>query len=221
MMYTEDEMLMLSGIQHFAYCPRQWALIHIEQSWTENRYTTEGRLLHKNADDPFYRQKNGKYISLRSVAISSKTLGLYGYTDVLELHPSDSVENSIMHPSYPGFWSPFPVEYKRGHSKPDERDAVQLAAQVICLEEMYGVEINRGYLFYGETRHREEVIVDDSLRRATGHYAEQMHMVFRSGNVPIAQKTRKCDNCSLLDVCLPVKQKRTLVSNYLKKNLYA
>ena len=136
-MYTEDEMLMLSGIQHFVYCPRQWALIHIEQVWAENRYTAEGQIFHKQADDPFYRQKNGEFVSLRSVSIASMALGLYGFTDVVELHPSSNPDNCITHPSYSGYWKPYPVEYKRGHSKPDERDAVQLAAQVICLEELF------------------------------------------------------------------------------------
>ena len=166
-MYAEDDMLMLSGIQHFVFCPRQWALIHIEQVWAENRFTAEGQIFHKQADDPFYRQKNGEFVSLRSVAISSKALGLYGFTDVVELHPSESPDNCIMHPLYPGYWKPFPVEYKRGHAKPDERDEVQLAAQVICLEEMHGIRIDCGYLFYGETRRRAEVKVDERLRAWT------------------------------------------------------
>ena len=147
MKYDDDEMLMLSGIQHFVFCPRQWALIHIEQAWADNRLTVEGHLLHKQADNPFYRQKNGEYISLRSVSISSKKLGLYGLTDVVELHTSDSSENCIIHPSYQGYWKPYPVEYKRGHEKSDERDEVQLAAQAICLEEMHNIRIEIGYLY--------------------------------------------------------------------------
>ena len=219
MMYAEDDMLMLSGIQHFVYCPRQWALIHIEQVWAENRYTAEGQILHKQADDPFYRQKNGECVSLRSVSISSKTLGLYGFTDVVELHPSENADNCICHPSYPGYWKPFPVEYKRGHSKPDERDEVQLAAQVICLEEMYNIRIDRAYLFYGETRRREEIIMDEQLRILTQQYADEMHRIYSSGIVPKAVKSRKCANCSLLDICLP-DNKQLLAKNYLKKNLY-
>lgn len=138
-MYTDDEMLMLSGIQHYMFCPRQWALIHIEQQWAENRLTAEGNILHENVDNPFYRQKNGDVITLRSVPVASKTLGLYGITDAVELMPADSSADTITHPKYPGLWKPYPVEYKRGHSKPDERDEVQLAAQAMCLEEMYGI----------------------------------------------------------------------------------
>ena len=219
-MYTEDEMLMLSGIQHFVFCPRQWALIHIEQVWSDNRLTMEGQLLHQQADDPFYRQKNGECVSLRSVSIASKVLGLYGFTDVVELRPSDSETSCIQHPSYPGFWKPFPIEYKRGHSKPDERDEVQLAAQVICLEEMHNIKINKGYLFYWENRRREEVLIADALRKMTKQYADEMHRIYKSGTVPKAEKCRKCYNCSLLGICLPDTKNKLLVTNYLKKNLY-
>ncbi len=219
MMYTEDEMLMLSGIQHFVYCPRQWALIHIEQVWTENRYTAEGQILHKQVDDPFYRQKNGDCVSLRSVSISSKTLGLYGFTDVVELRQSEKSDNCICHPSYPGYWKPFPVEYKRGHTKPDERDEVQLAAQVICLEEMHNIKIDCAFLFYGETKRREEIIMDEQLRILTQQHANEMHRIYSLGIVPKAVKSRKCTNCSLLDICLP-DNKQLLAKNYLKKNLY-
>ena len=113
-MYAEDEMLMLSGIQHFMFCPRQWALIHIEQQWAENKLTTEGQILHKNVDNPFYRQKNGDVITLRSLHIASKELGLYGVTDAVELIPADSSEDAITHNRYKGYWKPYPVEYKRG-----------------------------------------------------------------------------------------------------------
>lgn len=219
-MYTEDEMLMLSGIQHFVFCPRQWALIHIEQVWEDNRLTMEGQLLHQQADDPSYRQKNGENISLRSVSIASKELGLYGFTDVVELRPSDCATNCIQHPTYPGYWKPFPIEYKRGHSKPDERDEVQLAAQVICLEEMHDIRIDYAYLFYWESRRREEIAMDESLRKLTKQYADEMHEVFKLSIVPKAEKSRKCNNCSLLDICLPDTKNKSLVSYYLKKNLY-
>ena len=131
MMYGDDDMLMLSGIQHYRFCPRQWALIHIEQLWDDNRLTMEGILMHKHVDDPFYRQKCGEYIALRAVNVASHELGLYGVTDVVELHPSDDAANSIKHPKYPGLWQPYPVEYKHGKPKRDEIDEVQLAAQVM------------------------------------------------------------------------------------------
>lgn len=219
MYYDDDQMLMLSGIQHYMFCSRQWALIHIEQQWGENRLTAEGHVLHQNVDNPAYRQKNRDVITLRSVHIASHTLGLYGITDAIELLPSDDPNNAITHPRYPGYWKPYPVEYKRGHRKLDERDKVQLAAQVICLEEMYNIRIPEAALFYNETRHREVVTIDDYLRRLTYDLSEAMHHTFDIGFTPKADEKRGCRNCSLIDICSPELAKKTSVSYYLKKML--
>ena len=219
MMYDDDQMLMLSGIQHYMFCPRQWALIHIEQQWDENRLTAEGQLLHQTVDNPAYRQKNGDVITLRAVHIASHTLGLYGITDAIELLPSDVPANAITHPRYPGFWKPYPIEYKRGHRKPDERDEVQLASQVICLEEMYGVHIPEAALFYNETRHKEVVTIDEHLRQLTYELSDAMHKTFESGFTPKAEERRGCRSCSLIDICTPELTKKTSVSYYLKKML--
>ena len=219
-MHTEDEMLMLSGIQHFMFCPRQWALIHIEQQWAENKLTTEGQILHRNVDNPFYRQKNGDVITLRSLHIASKQLGLYGITDAVELIPADSSENAITHNRYKGYWKPYPIEYKRGRQKPDERDEVQLTAQAMCLEEMYGIRIPSGAIYYDEVKHRETILFSDSLRRTTIQCAKQMHEVFHSGTLPRATKQPSCKNCSLVDICMPEVSNCTLARTYLSKNLY-
>ena len=213
-------MLMLSGIQHYMFCPRQWALIHIEQQWADNRLTTEGQLLHKNVDNPFYRQKNGDTITLRSLHIASKRLGLYGITDAVELIPSDSPEDSITHNRYPGYWKPYPVEYKRGHSKPDERDEVQLAAQAMCLEEMYGINIPYGALYYDEVKHRETIAISEGLRKTTQQCAKQMHDIFKSGIMPKPVKASHCRNCSLKDICMPEMSDCTQVKTYLNNYLY-
>ena len=220
MYYDDDQMLMLSGIQHYMFCPRQWALIHVEQQWVENRLTAEGVLLHKNVDNPAYRQKNGDTITLRAVHIASHTLGLYGICDAIELLPSETQEDAITHPKYAGFWRPYPVEYKRGHQKPDERDAVQLAAQVICLEEMYGIHISEAALFYNETRHREVITIDEPLRSLTYELSEAMHKTFDSGITPKALEKRSCKSCSLIDICAPELTKKTSVAYYLKKAFY-
>ena len=219
-MYKEDDMLMLSGIQHFMFCPRQWALIHIEQQWAENRLTTEGNLLHTNVDNSSYRQKNGDTITLRSLPIASKELGLYGVTDAVELHPVAEMKDGIKHKAYPGIWKPFPVEYKRGKPKRSSIDEVQLAAQVMCLEEMYGIHIEFGALYYGETRHREVILVNEALRELTAECAERMHHIFSTGIMPRADKGKHCRNCSLVDVCMPDMEKCPKVSSYLKKCLY-
>ncbi len=220
MKYDDDNMLMLSGIQHFMFCPRQWGLIHLSQEWEDNSLTTEGQLLHKRVDDPFYRQKSGDIITLRSVHIASHTLGLYGMTDAIELSPSDSSTNAIRHPRYPGFWNLLPVEYKRGKQKPDKCDEVQLAAQVMCLEEMYQIQLDYGALFYHEVRRRDLIHIDDKLRKLTQECADQMHLVFSSGQIPNPVYLPHCKRCSLYDVCLPQVENKIQASTYLKKYLY-
>ena len=202
MYYDDDDMLMLSGIQHYVFCPRQWALIHIGQHWEENRLTAEGRLIHKNVDNPSYRQKNGDVVTLRAVPISSKTLGLYGYSDAIELIRTEEKTNSIVHPRYPGFWRLCPVEYKRGHTKPDARDTVQLAAQVVCLEEQYGIQITDAFLFYAETNRREAISIDADLRAQTRRCADEMHEVFKSGVIPKAEKKPGCPEMGKMSWCL-------------------
>ena len=219
-MYSDDDLLMLSGIQHFRFCPRQWALIHIEQLWEDNRLTMEGSLMHQHADDPFYRQKCGDYISLRSVSVASHQLGLYGVTDVVELHPAGDEGNFISHPRYPGQWLPYPVEYKHGKPKKHEEDEVQLAAQAMCLEEQYDIHIDYGAIFYAEIRHRVEVQVSDELREIVTDCARQMHEIFSSGQLPAIQRGKHCVKCSLKNICMPESVDCIRVSHYLKKNLY-
>ncbi|MDD6210327.1 MAG: CRISPR-associated protein Cas4 [Bacteroidales bacterium] len=219
-MYSEEELLMLSGIQHFAFCPRQWALIHIEQQWDENRLTTEGSLMHSRADDPTLLGMFRNKVILRSVNIVSYKLGLYGVSDIIELTPSVDSSNAFKQKGYEGYWRAEPVEYKRGKSKPDERDWVQVMAQGICLEEMYDVTLERGWVFYGEMRHREEVLFTRDLRIQTKGYAERMHEIYASGRTPRAEYKAHCRSCSLADICLPKKLDGTLSANdYLKKVL--
>lgn len=218
MAYADDDMLKLSGIQHFMFCPRQWALIHIEQLWTENHLTAEGQLLHTNVDNPAYRQKNGNVITLRSVHVASSRLGLYGITDAVELHPAADGTKGITHSRYPGNWMPYPVEYKHGRPKHDECDLVQLVAQVMCLEEMYGIDIEEAALYYASTSHRMTVTVTDELRRLTVACAEKMHEVYVGHTLPKPVEKPGCRNCSLVDQCLP--QSLLKVKNYLDTNLY-
>lgn len=221
MQYEEDDMLMLSGIQHFRFCPRQWALIHIEQQWDDNRLTIEGQILHKHVDDPFYRQKCGDQITLRAVNIASRELGLYGISDAIELLPSPSLEDTILHPKYPGRWRQVAVEYKHGRPKKDEVDEVQLAAQTMCLEEMYAIHIPYGVFFYGELRHRIEVAITDELRNIVRQCARDMHEIFSKAVIPKAKYERHCDKCSLKEICMPTIAKNcTTVDTYLNKHLY-
>ena len=202
-MYTDDEMLMLSGIQHFAFCPRQWALIHIEQLWADNRLTVEGNIMHSTVDDPFYIRKTNDIITLRSVGLVSKEQGLYGISDVIEFYNVELNDNSIKLPEYSGYWEPHPVEYKRGKEKNNHIDEVQLAAQIICFEEMYNIKIEYGWLYYGETRRRKKIDMSSELREVTKNFVKQMHLLFKVGQTPKASYTNHCDKCSLIDICIP------------------
>ena len=220
MIYDEDDMLMLSGIQHYRFCPRQWALIHLDQQWEDNRLTIEGQLLHKHVDDPFYRQKCGDHIALRSVNIASRELGLYGITDVIELTPSDDETDTISHPKYPGYWIPVPVEYKHGKPKLHEEDEVQLVAQAMCLEEMYSINIASGAFYYAEIRHRVEIEITPRLRNIVMECAREMHEIFRNRRIPGVSVGKSCNKCSLIDICIPQINTCGDVSSYLKDNLY-
>ncbi len=219
--YSDDDMLMLSGIQHFRFCPRQWALIHIEQQWEDNRLTAEGEILHRHVDDPSYRQKCGDFISLRSVNIASHELGLYGVSDVIELHPTEDEENGILHTKYPGRWLPYPVEYKHGKPKRNEVDEVQLAAQVMCVEEQYNIHLDWGAFFYHEIRRRVEVKITPLLRDTVRQCAQCMHELFKSGILPAINIGPQCGKCSLNNLCMPETMNCSTVASYLKKNLYA
>lgn len=185
-----DDLIMLSALQHFVFCQRQCALIHIEQLWGENLFTAEGRIMHDKVDTA-NRESRGNIRIEYGVPMRSLRLGLIGKADVVEFHKKEDK------------WIPFPVEYKRGKPKMDDCDKVQLCAQAICLEEMLNVEIKKGALFYGRTRRREEVVFDDNLRLATEDAAEKVHALIESGMTPKAEYSKKCKKCSLLDLCLP------------------
>jgi CRISPR-associated exonuclease Cas4 len=203
--YTEDDLIQLSALQHFMYCERQCALIHIEQLWTENLFTAEGRIMHDKADSNKCESRGNVRIDY-SVPLRSLRLGLIGKADVVEFHKMDN-----------GTWMPFPVEYKRGKPKMDDCDKVQICAQAICLEEMLNVEIPAGALFYGRTRRREDIVFDDKLRLETEDAARKVHELIESGMTPKAEYSRKCEQCSLFNLCLPRTCSKTRsVASYLK-----
>ncbi|RJQ14280.1 MAG: CRISPR-associated protein Cas4 [Nitrospiraceae bacterium] len=189
--YTEDDLIQLSALQHIVFCERQCALIHIEQVWTENVFTAEGRIMHEKADSNKFESRGNVRIDY-SVPLRSLRLGLIGKADVVEFHKKDD-----------GTWQPFPVEYKRGKPKIDDCDKVQLCAQAICLEEMLNVEIPEGALFYGQTRRREDVVFNTALRMETEDTARKVHELITSGVTPKAEYSAKCKKCSLLELCLP------------------
>jgi CRISPR-associated exonuclease Cas4 len=198
--YTDDDLIQLSGIQHYAFCPRQYALAYIELQWTENVLTIEGKHLHDRVDDPFDRDSGTELVVWRSVNLISYALGLSGRADVVEFRNSD---DGIELSGKPGKWRPYPVEYKRGKPKPDDRDKVQLCAQAMCMEEMFDTTIDEGALFYGEIRRRTTVEFDIPLRDQVAAYAAEMHKLFKQGITPPPVYKSHCKSCSLVDICLP------------------
>ena len=198
-MYTEDELLPISALQHLVFCPRQCALIHIEQVWAENVFTAEGRGLHEKVHEAEAESRDGVRI-VRGLRLRSLELGLVGQADVVEFHEDTS---GTVVPSLNGRYRPFPVEYKRGKPKVDVCDEVQLCAQAVCLEEMLGVSVPRGALFYGRPRRRKEVEFTEALRQQMRDAAGQLHELFNSRKTPAAKYEKKCQSCSLIERCMP------------------
>jgi len=187
-MFDEADLLPLSGLSHFLFCERRWALIHVERLWEENQFTAEGRVMHEKVDEGGGSLREGVRIA-RGIPLRSLRLGLIGRADVVEFPP----------PPEP----PFPVEYKRGKPKPDESDEVQLCAQALCLEEMLGVTLPRGALFYGLPRRRTAVEFTPQLRSIVEQAAARIHELVRSGTTPPGRYEKKCRGCSLFDLCMP------------------
>ncbi len=211
--HPPSEHLPLSGIQHFVFCKRQWALIHIERQWIDNALTAEGHLLHRRADDPFFTEKRGDRVIARSVPVASSTLGLTGICDVVEF---TAAQEGVQLPGREGFWLPAPVEYKRGRKKHGSCDEAQLCAQAICLEEMLLVEIPQGYIFYAQTRRRETVAFTEELRALVCRSAEEMHRYFHRGHTPKVRPSKACRSCSLAEICLPdLQNRRVPASRYI------
>jgi len=198
----------LSALQHYLYCPRQCALIHLEQQWEENVFTAEGRLLHEHVDQPGSVSRAG-IRTVRALQISHPDLGIAGVADVVEFHAGPDGERA------------YPVEYKRGKPKAHRADEVQLCAQALCLEAMFGHEVAEGALFYGRTRRRQVVQLDSALRALTLDVIDGVRGLLTSRRTPLATYERKrCDACSLIDVCLPrMLGRRRPVRDWLRTQL--
>lgn len=206
-MYSEDDFLPLSALQHFVYCPRQAALIHLERAWADNVLTVEGTHLHERADSGQHESRGDLRI-LRSVPLRSSVHGLSGKADVVEL--SRTSEAAPDTTSLEGrLWRIRPIEYKRGKPKKHRADEVQLCAQALCLEEMLEVRLGEGDLYYGMTRRRKRVIFDLALRELTASIALRMHAMFSAAVTPPAEPGPKCANCSLNEICRPYAAERS------------
>lgn len=212
MTYREDEYLQLSGLQHFQFCRRQWALIHIEQQWAENYRTVDGKLMHEIAHDGTSTESRGDLYIVRGLRVTSASLGVSGECDVVEFHRKDS---GIPIAGKDGLWQPYPVEYKRGEPKADNCDALQLCAQAMCLEEMLCYSVPEGALFYGQTRRRQIVAFTEELREQVKSSLEEMHQLYRRGHTPTVKPSKACNACSLKELCLPALCRRKSVLSYL------
>lgn len=211
-MYAEEDFLQLSGIQHFAFCRRQWALAYIELQWAENLRTVEGHVMHERAHDGGIAEKRGDLIVSRAMPVHSAELGISGECDVVEFHRSES---GVFIPEYEGKFTATPVEYKRGSPKKNDIDELQLCAQAVCLEEMLCCDIPVGYIFYGETRRRQKVLLDKGLRDRVRALTEEMHRLYDRGHTPKAKRTKSCNACSIKDLCIPAIEGRKPVKEYI------
>ncbi|HEX3944006.1 MAG TPA: CRISPR-associated protein Cas4 [Rhizomicrobium sp.] len=231
-MFNEDQLLPISALQHLLFCERQCALIHIEQIWAENRFTIEGQHLHRKAHAAGSTRRGDAWTA-RGLVLRSFRLGLVGKADVVEFHPRESENRRDLRARRPTLtelianrWSAIPVEYKRGKPKTQHGDRVQLCAQALCLEEMLDIKVPAGELFYGKRRRRTQVTFDPSLRALTVDTAARLHALIGAQRTPPARLEPKCENCSLLQPCMPglisiAKPMSTLVASSFRRHLAA
>ncbi len=216
MIYPEEDYLMISGIQHFLFCQRQWALIHIEEQWQENRLTAEGQVIHQNAHNDKLMEKRPGVLTVRGLRVASGKLGMAGQCDVVEFISVE--EGAVLH-GHRGLWQVVPVEYKRGKDKSDDSDVAQLCLEAMCLEEMLACHIPYGYLYYHAIRRRRKVELTDELRALVTETAKNMHDLFRRGHTPKVKPSKKCQSCSVASLCLPKLCKNTSAISYMESLL--
>lgn len=210
---NEDEYLQLAGIQHYQFCKRQWALIHIEQQWEENVQTVEGQYLHRNADQPFIKEKRGNKLIVRGMPVQSHTLKMNGLCDVVEFIQDD---NGVEISGVEGKYIAYPVEYKRGKPKKGDEDILQLTAQAICLEEMLLCDIETGYLFYNEIKRRIQVPLTTEKKQKVKLIFQQMQDYYARQYTPKVKTGSFCKNCSLQHICLPKLMNKRSVKSYIE-----
>lgn len=213
---AERELLMLSGLQHFAYCRRQWALIHVEQQWQENLHTAEGQVFHQRAHDEKQTEVRGDTVIVRGMRVQSERLGVSGICDVVEFRRAPE---GIALAGREGRFSVYPIEYKKGAPKEHQADELQLCAQAMCLEEMLVCDIGEGSLFYGETRRRTRVTFTSELRAQVEQMLKEMHGYDARGYTPRVGRHKGCAACYLREICLPGMEKMPAASAYLRAHV--
>lgn len=216
MSIPEEDYRQISEIQHFAFCRRQWALIHIEQQWKDNLWTTEGEIMHKRVHDSSLSESRGDKLIIRGMRVKSENLCCAGVCDVVEFIRND---NGVELNGRKGKWIPRPVEYKRGKPKEGHEDELQLCAQAICLEEMLICSILEGDLFYGEPHRRTTVRFTESLREEVKKLFNEMNELYKRGNTPKVKLQKRCRSCSLYDICVPQIHTRSSAGDYIRAHL--
>ncbi len=213
MEYREEDYLALSGIQHYCFCPRQWALIHIEQQWNENRLTAEGELIHSRAHDRLADEKRGDHICSHGMPVFSSELGVRGVCDVVEF---TRCESGVSIKGRDGKWLPVPVEYKHGDGCAKPADELQLCCQAMCLEQMLCCDIGEGFLYYHEIRRRARVPISTELRQRVVDMLLEMHRLYTRGYTPRVKRRPGCASCSLKEICLPKLEKTRSATAYIR-----
>ena len=216
MSYSEDDLVLLSGIQHFCFCRRQWALIHVEQQWQENISTTEGHFDHERCHDEVQFEKRNDLLITRGLRVVSYNLGVVGQCDVVEFKKTSS---GALLQGHEGLWQPCPVEYKHGKSKSIDADRLQVCCQAMCLEEMLATEVPVGYLFYVETHRREAVTFSLELREQVRSMLLEMHVYLSRGYTPKVKAKYGCASCSMREICLPSLLVKNKVEAYYEQYL--
>ena len=212
----DSDFLMISGLKHFQFCRRRWALVHIEQLWEENALTLEGHYMHERVHDDGFTEARGSVLLSRGMPVRSQELRITGVCDMVELYKD---EGGVTIQGRNGRWRLYPVEYKLGQPDLQGADALQLCAQAMCLEEMFSTEIPEGALFYGETRRREIVKITQELRTEVQDMFLEMHQYYQRGYTPKSKYSKACQSCSLKDICLPKMNRSGSVKEYISKRL--
>ncbi|MCD8153658.1 MAG: CRISPR-associated protein Cas4 [Clostridiales bacterium] len=214
MVNDDSDFLMLSGLKHFQFCRRRWALVHIEQLWEENALTLEGHYMHERVHDNNFTEARGSVLLSRGMPVRSQTLKITGVCDMVELYKDES---GIPIQGRGGRWRLYPVEYKLGRPDVQGADALQLCAQAMCLEEMFVTEIPEGALYYGKTKHRQKVLMTEELRKKVKKSTEEMHQLMEKGYTPKAKMGKACKSCSLVEICQPKLRKQVSASEYIRR----
>lgn len=216
-MFSEEDFLQISGIQHFSFCRRQWALIHVENQWGENYHTVKGHIAHEKAHDKFFREFRKNVVIVRGMPIFSRKLGISGECDIVEFQKD---KNGVQVNDLEGFYKVVPVEYKKGGPKRRNCDRLQLCAQALCLEEMLCCDISEAYIYYVEIKHREKVFIDEELRNEFKDILSEMHVMYQRKYTPKVKTSKHCNSCSLKDLCLPKvcsdKSVKSYIENFIK-----